>query len=311
MPAGKEKQPRSLAAGKEYSYNEEKNCRSGAQGRSGIKRRVKMKKEIGFIGCGNMANAMIGGILASGALKPEQIIASNHTAPKLEKAKAQFGIEVTEDNHKVAGESQILVLSVKPQFYAQVIGEISGDVPAETVVVTLAPGRSLEQLRALFGKDVKLIRSMPNTPALVREGMTALCPGHSVTPDELAKVQKLFSAFGKAEVVSERMMDAVVAVSGSSPAYVFMLIEAMADAAVMGGMPRDKAYTFAAQSVLGSAKMILETGRHPGDLKDMVCSPAGTTIEAVAALERGGFRGTVIDGMCACMEKSKSMSASN
>jgi pyrroline-5-carboxylate reductase len=266
-----------------------------------------MKKKIGFIGCGNMASAMIGGILSSGVLKPEEILASNHTAPKLEKAKEQFKIEVTQDNHTVAAESEVLVLSVKPQFYNEVIEEISDDVPDASVVVTLAPGRTLEKLQNMFGRDLKLIRSMPNTPALVREGMTALCPGKLVTEEELNGVRRLFDAFGKTEIVSEAMMDAVVAVSGSSPAYVFLLIEAMADAAVMGGIPREKAYTFAAQSVLGSAKMVLETGKHPGELKDMVCSPAGTTIEAVAALERAGFRGTVIEAMRACIEKSGSM----
>lgn len=266
-----------------------------------------MKKKIGFIGCGNMAGAMIGGILASGALKPEDVIVSNPTMPKLEKAKAEFKIDVTQNNHEVASCSEILVLAVKPQFYNAVIEEINDDVPENTVVVTLAPGRTLEKLQDMFGRDLKIIRTMPNTPALVREGMTALCPGKLVTEEELAEVRRLFDSFGKSEIVSEAMMDSVVAVSGSSPAYVFMLIEAMADAAVMGGMPRAKAYTFAAQSVLGSAKMVLETGKHPGELKDMVCSPAGTTIDAVAVLEQNGFRGAVIDAMRACIEKSRSM----
>lgn len=266
-----------------------------------------MKKKIGFIGCGNMAGAMIGGILASGVLKPEEIIASNHTLPKLEKAKAEFKIDVTQNNHEVAACSEILVLAVKPQFYSTVIEEISDDVPESSVVVTLAPGKTLEKLQSMFGRDMKMIRTMPNTPALVREGMTALCPSKMVTEEELNEICRLLDSFGKSEIVSEAMMDAVVAVSGSSPAYVFMLIEAMADAAVMGGMPRGKAYTFAAQSVLGSAKMVLETGKHPGELKDMVCSPAGTTIDAVAVLEQDGFRSAIIDAMRACMEKSRSM----
>lgn len=265
-----------------------------------------MEKKIGFIGCGSMANAMIGGILSSGALKPEDIVASNPTLPKLEKAKEKFRIDVTQNNREAA-RSEILVLAVKPQFYSAVIEEISDDVPENTVVVTLAPGKTLEKLQDMFGRDLKIIRTMPNTPALVREGMTALCPSKMVTEEELGRVRRLFDSFGRSEVVSEAMMDAVVAVSGSSPAYVFLLIEAMADAAVMGGMPREKAYTFAAQAVLGSAKMVLETGKHPGELKDMVCSPAGTTIDAVAALEQEGFRGAVIDAMRACMEKSRSM----
>lgn len=266
-----------------------------------------MKKKIGFIGCGNMASAMIGGILASGALKPEEIIASNHTMPKLEKAKADFKIDVTQNNREVAACSEILVLAVKPQFYAKVIEEITDDVPENTIVVSIASGKTIEKIESMFGRNLKLIRTMPNTPALVREGMTALCPSEMVTEEELNEVTHLFDSFGKSEIVSEAMMDSVVAVSGSSPAYVFMLIEAMADAAVMGGMPRAKAYTFAAQSVLGSAKMVLETGKHPGELKDMVCSPAGTTIDAVAVLEQDGFRSAVIDAMRACMEKARSM----
>ena len=266
-----------------------------------------MNKKLGFIGCGNMATAMIGGILSAGVLKPGEIIVSNHTAPKLESAGKRFGVEITRDNHAVAAGSDILVLAVKPQFYAEVIEEISDDVPDASVVVTLAPGKTLEKLRDMFGRDLKLVRTMPNTPALVCEGMTALCPGRLVAEAELAEVSRLFGSFGKTEVVTEAMMDAVVAVSGSSPAYVFLLLEAMADAAVMGGLPRGKAYEFAAQSVLGSAKMLLETGKHPGELKDMVCSPAGTTIEAVASLEQSGFRGDIIAAMRACMEKSASM----
>ena len=148
---------------------------------------------------------------------------------------------------------------------------------------------------------------MPNTPAMVKEGMTGICPGERVTAEELEIVRSLFGGFGKTEVVTEQLLDVVTAVSGSSPAYVFMFIEAMADAAVAGGMPRAQAYTFAAQAVLGSAKMVLETGRHPGELKDMVCSPAGTTIEAVCVLEQKGFRSAVLDAMNACVRKSQEM----
>jgi pyrroline-5-carboxylate reductase len=148
---------------------------------------------------------------------------------------------------------------------------------------------------------------MPNTPALVGEGMAALSPNENVSEDEARAVLNVFASFGKGEIVSENLMDAVTAVSGSSPAYVFMMIEAMADAAVEGGMPRSQAYTFAAQAVLGSAKMVLETHKHPAELKDMVCSPAGTTIEAVASLEQSGFRSSIIEAMKKCMEKSKEL----
>ena len=148
---------------------------------------------------------------------------------------------------------------------------------------------------------------MPNTPALVGEGMTGVSPNEAVKEEDLEKAMKLLSSFGKAEVIPEKLMDAVVSVSGSSPAYVFMMIEAMADGAVKLGMPRDKAYTFAAQAVMGSAKMVLETGRHPAELKDMVCSPAGTTIAAVQVLEEAGFRAGLIDAMEACAEVSRSL----
>ncbi len=174
-------------------------------------------------------------------------------------------------------------------------------------MITIAPGKTLSWLAEQFGKQVKIVRTMPNTPAMVGEGMTAACPNEYLTEEETAYVRTLLESFGRVEIVAERLMDAVVAVSGSSPAYVFMMIEAMADAAVSGGMPRPQAYQFAAQAVLGSAKMVLETGKHPGELKDMVCSPAGTTIESVRVLEELGFRSAIFEAMKVCEEMSKGM----
>ena len=175
------------------------------------------------------------------------------------------------------------------------------------IIVTIAPGQTIERLEHLFGKTLKLVRTMPNTPALVGEGITAVCKNKEVTEDELRYICKILEGFGKVEVVDEHLMDVVVSVSGSSPAYVFMFIEAMADAAVADGMPRKQAYEFAAQAVLGSAKMVLETGKHPGELKDMVCSPGGTTIEAVRVLEEKGLRSTIFEAMKACTKKAKGM----
>lgn len=266
-----------------------------------------MKKALGFIGCGNMARAMMGGILSAGILAPEEVMASDAYRSGLEAAAAQLGIAAAGSNREVVEGARILVLSVKPQVYAAVITEIAPYVGEDTVVVTIAPGQSLEKLAGLFGKDVKLVRTMPNTPAMVGAGMTALCKNQYVTDEEFEEVRRLFGAFGRAEVVAEHMMEAVVAVSGSSPAYVFIMIEAMADAAVREGMPRDKAYTFAAQAIYGSAKMVLESGLHPAALKDNVCSPAGTTIDAVAVLEEKGFRGAIMDAMSACAQKARSM----
>lgn len=261
---------------------------------------------VAFIGAGNMAQAMMGGMLRANKVSKEQVIATAATQATLDKVSDAYGVQVTLDNRKAA-EADIIVLAVKPVYYATVIEEIRDIVTEEQLIVTIAAGKSLEWVEQSFGKSLKIIRTMPNTPALVGEGVTAVCPNKRITDEDLATVCELLRCFGKAEVISEKLMDAVVAVSGSSPAYVFMFIEAMADAAVAEGMPRAQAYQFAAQSVLGSAKMVLETGKHPGELKDMVCSPAGTTIDAVRSLEQNGFRGIVMDAMHVCAEKNRTM----
>mgnify|MGYP000838629511 CR=1 FL=1 len=263
--------------------------------------------KLGFIGTGNMASAIMGGIIKNNVIPAEEIIGADLFAPGRERVQKEYGINVTADNKEVAQKAETIILSVKPQFYADVIQEVKDLVRPEQLIITIAPGKTLAWLAEQFGKDVKIVRTMPNTPAMVGEGMTAATPNEYVTKEELDYACKILSAFGKVEVVTEHMMDAVVAVSGSSPAYVFMFIEAMADAAVAEGMPRAQAYKFAAQAVLGSAKLLLETGMHPGELKDMVCSPAGTTIQAVKVLEETGFRASVMDAVEACIEKSRSM----
>jgi pyrroline-5-carboxylate reductase len=264
-------------------------------------------KKLGFIGCGNMAKAIMGGIIGKGILKPEELIASDTFRPMLEGAKEKYGICLADSNLEVTENSEMLLLAVKPQYYETVIREIAGSVRPEQIVITIAPGKTLAWLSGTFGKEVKLVRTMPNTPAMVLEGMTAVAPNSLVTKEELEQVLTLLGSFSKTEVVSEHLMDVVTSVSGSSPAYVFLFIEAMADAAVADGMPRAQAYKFAAQAVYGSAKMVLETGKHPAELKDMVCSPAGTTIEAVRVLEEKGFRSAVFEAMKACTKKSASM----
>lgn len=265
------------------------------------------EKIIGFIGAGNMGSAMIGGICQSGMVTPEHILASAHTTITAEKIKKTYGVRTTTSNTQVAAESDVLFIAIKPNKFAEVLPELSAVLKENCILVSVAAGQSISSLEKLLGSHIKLVRAMPNTPALVGESMSALCTNSNVTDEELSYVQQLFECFGKAEVVTEGMMDAVIGVSGSSPAYVYMFIEAMADAAVADGMPRNMAYRFAAQSVLGAAKMVLETGTHPGALKDAVCSPGGTTIEAVAALEAGGLRDTVIRAQRACVQKSKDM----
>lgn len=266
-----------------------------------------MSKKLGFIGAGNMAKAMMGGIIRNKIISCDEIIASDAYAPSLKAAKESLNIETTEDNLKVVEESEVLVLAVKPQYYAEVIKEIKDSIKENQIIVTIAPGQTLERLISLFERPVKIVRTMPNTPALVCEGITGVCNNDLVTKDELDYVCKILGGFGQVEVVPESLMDVVVSVGGSSPAYVYMLIEAMADGAVADGMPRDKAYKFAAQSVMGSAKMVLDTKKHPGELKDMVCSPGGTTIEAVRVLEEKGFRSAIIECMKACVKKARGL----
>ncbi len=263
--------------------------------------------KIGFIGGGNMATAMIGGIIANNICSAGDIIVSDAYAPALEKAKEKLQVQISTDNKETVSGSDILFLSVKPQYYESVIKEIREEIRESQIIVTIAPGKTLEWLSDTFGKPVKIVRCMPNTPALVCEGITGACHNELVTGEELNGICKILSGFGKIEMVPEKQMDVVVSVSGSSPAYVFMFIEAMADAAVADGMPRAQAYRFAAQAVYGSAKMVLETGKHPAELKDMVCSPGGTTIEAVRVLEKNGFRSAVIEAMKACTIKSKGL----
>lgn len=262
---------------------------------------------LGFIGTGNMASAIMGGVINKGLFKADEIIGADLSAPGRERVKEQFGIQVTADNKEVVKNAQFIILSVKPQFYADVIAEIKDEVTDDKIIITIAPGKTLLWLAEQFGKAVKIVRTMPNTPAMVGAGMTAACPNEHMTKEGIGQVQEILESFSRVEFVPEKLMDVVTAVSGSSPAYVYMFIEAMADAAVSGGMPRAQAYQFAAQAVLGSAKMVLDTGKHPGELKDMVCSPAGTTIGAVRTLEEKGFRSAVIEAMKVCEEISKNM----
>ena len=266
-----------------------------------------MGKKIGFIGCGNMGGAMMQGILDSGKCQPQEMMASDVSQEALDAKARDFHILTTTENKETAEFADILFLAVKPQYYESVIAQIKDCVSEQQIIVTIAPGKTLEWLSGQFGRKVKLIRTMPNTPAMVKAGMMGMCPNEYVTPEETELVREICQGFSETEIVAENLMDVVTAVSGSSPAYVFLFIEAMADAAVAGGMPRAQAYKFAAQAVLGSAKMVLETGKHPGELKDMVCSPAGTTIQAVRVLEEKGMRSAVMEAMQKCLDVSRGM----
>ncbi|MEW9096347.1 MAG: pyrroline-5-carboxylate reductase [Clostridiaceae bacterium] len=267
-----------------------------------------MSKFIGIIGCGNMAQAIVEGIVKSKIVETENIMVSDMDEEKLNYMRKKHNIKTTKSNTEVALNSDVIVLAVKPNIYAPVVEEIKDKVKNNVVIVTIAAGISIDFIEKGFGKDIKVVRTMPNTPALVGEGMTALCYNNFNKEEDVNYIVNIFESFGKVEIINEKLMDVVPAISGSSPAYVYMFIEALADGGVLDGLPRDKAYKMAAQAVLGAAKMVLETGEHPGALKDKVCSPGGTTIEAVYSLEKNNFRGAVIKAMKKCTEKTIKMS---
>ncbi|MBF2347773.1 pyrroline-5-carboxylate reductase [Listeria marthii] len=264
--------------------------------------------KIGFIGAGNMGTAMIRGLARANLIARENIIVCGRNIEKLKPLETEFnGLALTTDTEKLVEQADIIILSVKPYTIPEILATVKNKLTPEKIVISVAAGVTIKDLEELTSAETKIVRVMPNTPALVGEAMSSISPNANVTQQEIDEVSAIFASFGEAEVVSENLMDAVIGVSGSSPAYVYMFIEALADGAVLNGMPRDKAYKFAAQAVLGAAKMVLETGEHPGKLKDMVTSPGGTTIEAVKSLEDNGFRSAVINAVQAAAKKNSSM----
>ena len=264
---------------------------------------------VGMIGAGNMGSAILRGIVDSDYVKASQIIVFDTNNKKLREISEDIpGIIIADNCTDVVREADMIILAVKPLYMQDVIDEIRQDIDGKAIV-SIAAGWTVQMIeKALEGTNATYLRVMPNTPALVGEGMTAICDDTSFSQEDFDYAKGIFDSVGKTKVLPERLFDAVVAVSGSSPAYVYMMIEAMADAAVKEGLPRPHAYEMAAQSVLGSALMVLSSGSHPAALKDAVCSPGGTTIEAVAELERKGFRSAIIDAMALCAEKNRNMS---
>lgn len=260
---------------------------------------------ISFIGGGNMASAIINGMIANGICSKSDLCVSDPSPAVIEKY-TNMGIRVITDNQAATQQADIVVLAVKPHIYPIILPELANC--SKPLYISIAVGKSIAEIKGLLGADKKVVRTMPNTPAFVGEGMTVLAePESNITAEEFEKIKQIFSSIGKVEILPERLLNAAGSVSGSSPAYIYMLIEAMADAAVRDGISRTQAYTLAAQSVLGSAKMVLENGEHPGALKDMVCSPGGTTIAAVECLEKNSFRGAIMDAMRACTEKANTL----
>ena len=258
--------------------------------------------KIGFIGMGNMGKAILQGALKEFP-KTDFVFCAKTEATKL-RVHEETGIDYADSNAECANRCKYLILAIKPQFYEEVLNAVRYMLTPDHVIISLAPGRTIDQLKLNLGNDKRIVRVMPNTPAMIGEGMTGIsCRKEEFTDEELDVLTRIFSSSGKAEYIEERLMDAVVCASGSSPAFVYMFIEALADGAVRCGMPRKQAYIFAAQAVKGAASMVLETGEHPGVLKDQVCSPAGTTIAGVAALEETGFRNAVLKGCEAVYKK--------
>lgn len=263
--------------------------------------------KLGFIGAGNMAAAIIKGAVQKKVVPASAIKVFDVDDKKTVALANELGSETAKSLKELCENSDIVVIAVKPNVMAAVLGDIKSCIQNKAIV-SIAAGWSAEKMKQIIGEDKKVLRLMPNTPLLVGEGMTVFEMPCSLNDDELIFVKSLFSALGQIDEVPCKMMDAVTAVSGSGPAYVFMFIEAIADAGVLCGLPRDTALKLAAQTVMGSAKMVLDTGSHPGALKDTVCSPGGTTIEAVKVLEQNAFRGSVISAVEKCAEKSHNMS---
>jgi pyrroline-5-carboxylate reductase len=267
------------------------------------------KKKLGFLGAGNMAGALIKGLIHAGIVEPTNIIASDVKAERLKQLAAAHGIRTTQDNHALVREVDVLVLAVKPQVIDKVLTDVGGDVRTETLVVSVAAGVPIESIEARLPHRAHVVRTMPNTPATALAGATAIAAGTHATEEDLATARALFEAVGCVVTLDEGLLDAVTGLSGSGPAYVMLIIEALADGGVKVGLHRDTALLLAAQTVYGSAKLLLETGEHPGRLKDMVTSPGGTAIAGLHTLESGALRRTLIDAVEVATKRSAELGA--
>lgn len=261
----------------------------------------------GFIGVGNMGYPLLKAVIKT--FGKEEVIYSDASAKRNQEVMEETGIPSAASNISLVQNCKYLVLAVKPQYFPEVLGQIKDVVKKEHVVISIAAGVTIDRVSQGLNSSARIVRAMPNTPAMVNKGMTGISfMKVSFAEEEMDVLDRFFSSYGRYEVFDEKLMNAVVCANGSSPAYVYMFIEALADSVVNYGIPRDKAYILAAQTVLGAAAMVLETGEHPSKLKDNVCSPGGTTINAVKALEENGFRNAIMKATDACYERSISLS---
>jgi pyrroline-5-carboxylate reductase len=265
---------------------------------------MALGKTIAFLGAGNMAEAFIKGLLRAGVAVPGEILCTDRRQDRLADLARLYGVRTSTDNRAAAAEAQIVFLSVKPQVMNKLLDEIAPAIDEKKLVVSIAAGVPLAAIERKVGHGIRIVRTMPNTPALVGAGATAMAPGDHATEADMAQAKALFDAVGKTVVVDESLLDAVTGLSGSGPAYVFLVIEALADAGVKVGLDRRTAQDLAAQTVLGSAKLLIETGEHPGKLKDQVTSPGGTAIAGLHTLEAGGLRTTLMNAVEAATKRS-------
>jgi pyrroline-5-carboxylate reductase len=264
-------------------------------------------RRLAFIGGGNMAEALLRGILTAKRLTPDQVVVTDVREDRLAALQHTYGVATTTDNAEAAAGAETVLLAVKPQVMPRALEELRRAVTEQQLVISIAAGIATATIEAAFLRPVRVIRVMPNTPALVLEGVSALCRGTQATAEDLLAARQLLEAVGTVVTVDEGLMDAVTGLSGSGPAYVFLVIEALADGGVKAGLPREIAQALAAQTVRGAARMVLETGQHPGALKDMVASPGGTTIAGLHALEQGGVRAALINAVEVAAKRSREL----
>lgn len=266
------------------------------------------KKTIGFIGAGNMAETLLGGLISSNQSKSEHIICSDVRQPRLDELAKQYGIQTTTDNKEVIKASEIIIYAVKPQIIAEVFKETADILDTSKLIISIAAGVPMAAIESLLHKDLRLIRSMPNVCVAVKEGATAIAAGAHANAEDIDMAMAIFNSVGRCIFLKENhLLDAVTGLSGSGPAYIFMIVDALADAGVKMGLSREDARELASQTVLGAAKMLLETKLHPAQLKDMVTSPGGTAIAGLHTLEKGGIRTTLINGVEAATLRSKEL----
>jgi len=264
---------------------------------------------VAILGAGKMGGILLQAFLKNNLLHPEQLVATVQHPDRAQALSAQFGVEVDTDNLAAAEQAEVILLGVKPTQVPAVVNEIAPALSTKKMLLSFAASVKTRDIEDAAGCNLAVVRAMPNTPAMIAAGITALCPGRFVSPEQMAVAQRIFSTVGRTVVVDEKHMDAVTGLSGSGPAFIYIVIEALAEAGVNVGLPRDVATLLAAQTVYGSARMVLETGYHPALLKDQVTTPAGCTVDGILELEAGGLRVTLIKAVKRATMRAKELAA--